>query len=1118
MARLIRMTGPDPDTLLRAAAAPFCVAGPCVEPLPLLAVRQGGLRDAVHELAADAQAVGWLGTPIVVFAELPGLFVGDIAPLDEFERQALIRRAILDVSPAVLGSAATRTTVTDSLDRLFGDLIASGVDASDLKQKLRAAGDGEWEAARNTDVDALYRRYLELIAALPEQGGSARSDGRDGPRRAAGAIITRPDSARAGLRRPLRDAGERRSIDIHGLADLRRGWRGFLDALHAAPFVDELRIYITESSNTTEAAQRDVAKWLQDHADETRIVPRGTNTPPAIAHLRSTLFTLGGTVAPPSADVSVTAAPDVTRELDGVAREIKRLLASGSPERASSIAVVARKARPYLTSAADVFARYRIPFTARLRYTLTDVPAIAALLRCLRSVGEGWTVAGLRELAGSPYFSTGLDAGVLGFASAQLRPRGLAEWIAALGKLQDEARSDVEDRDGPSLERLIATRAALRLIQEQTAALSGPASLAEWIALTRSAIGSTSVRASEARSTTGLLGLATNVRPELTDESPLPLLSASRIDSAAFRATEQVLWSWQRSLATAPAGAGTLSIGDWVGLLETTLSQQEATVRTGTPGGVQLLEALSADGGSFEHVFVVGMSVGAFPAEPAPDALFADHEREALLAAGLPMEPARVWFDREAALWEALARSARRTLKLSYAYADANGAPQLAAAYLDDAISRFDATIGGEKAGRKAGAWVRLVPGSYVFPDSLGDVWSLHELGFHAAAAIRAGSADRDALLGYTARAGRGRTEIERLLATAGVSDTRATMRARSNTAGVDRTTLANAWNGQIDDPALLDALRATYGDRVWSATQLETYGRCPFSFFVKYALGVRQNPEAEDEDSALQVGAVMHSVLARVYARLVAEFGDDAMSHANADRACEIVTEECVQELVPHDETARRGIFLGRAREIAAQLSAYVVWEMEQNAKTPRVPWRMEHGFGVDGADAPMVTLTSNGRAVRLRGRIDRIDRVLVAGAEKHLYVVDHKSGDSAFKGVTSLQPAGGVLQLALYLAALRELEPEASIWGGAYQIVRARKRVAALDRCSLVKAGVKELGTATQLKAQATIDGAAAVALAINDEIIAGHFPARVPEHVTCLHYCDCRDLCREERIKSW
>ncbi len=202
----------------------------------------------------------------------------------------------------------------------------------------------------------------------------------------------------------------------------------------------------------------------------------------------------------------------------------------------------------------------------------------------------------------------------------------------------------------------------------------------------------------------------------------------------------------------------------------------------------------------------------------------------------------------------------------------------------------------------------------------------------------------------------------------------------------------------------------------------------------------------------------------------------------------------------------------------MAATLADYVVWEMTANKKAPRVPLRMEQGFGVDGAESPVVVLESGGRTIKLRGRIDRVDRMLVAGAEEYLYVVDHKSGGSAFSGLTNLQPAGAVLQLALYIAALREIEPKARIWGGAYQLVHGLERKAPLDRCSVVKAGVKELGNATQLKAQATIDGAAGLALSISDGITAGRFPARAPEKVDCLRYCDFRDVCREERVKSW
>lgn len=1119
MARLICISGSDAHALLSAAAAPFWSPGPCVEPLPLLAVRQGGLRDAVHQLAADSAAIGWFGQPIVVFSDVPALFAGDLAPLDDLEREALVRRAMHDVSLSALGGTSIRATVAESLDRLFGDLVAAGVTDAGAAESLAAAQHGEWEGKRNADIAAVYGRYLELLAALPARAGVARTDGRDGLLQAARAIVERPTLAREGLRRPLRSVEEKRSIDIYGLADLRRGWRALLQALHAAPFIEELRVYIADSSNATGTEERDIESWLRDHADEARVIRNEANPSPALRHLGATLFTLGGATAQPSSEVSVTAAPDIIRELESVASKVKSLLSAGRLEttRPSEIAVVARKARPYLTSAADVFARYGIPFSARLRHNLTDVPVIAALLRCMHAAAGGWTSSGLREIGGSPYFTTNLDAGVLGYAAARLRPSGLTEWIAALESLEAEARANEDEFEGPAPGKLRSAADAIRQVDAHLSSFTGTKRATDWITLTLSAIGADSARAARAGMDNGLLGLAINAHPTLTDESPSPLVSAARIDSSALRKAEEVLLSWKRALVHDPDGERTLTLGEWVQALEATLSKREVTVRTGIAGGVHLLEALAADGRSFEHVFVLGMSVGAFPAEPLPEALIADDEKVALFAKGLPIEPARIWFSREAALWYSLARSARRSLALSYSYADANGAPQLGAAYLDEVVSRYDATLGGAEPGAKAADWVTRIPGSYVIPSSIDEIWSLHELDLLTARSLRGDACQRDALLGFSTREAKRVEEVARLLALAGVADTRASMRVAARAPDFDRCELANSWNGLVEDPVLLDALRRDYGDRVWSATQLEAYGRCPFAFFAKYALGVRQTDVVEDEEGARYMGAVMHSVLGRVYGRLVSEFGDEALSSVNADRARGIVADECEKELLP-GETAQRGILRGRAREMAATLSDYVVWEMKQNRKAPRVPLRMEQGFGVYGADSPVVTLQSEGRTIKLRGRIDRVDRMLVAGAEEYLYVVDHKSGGSAFKGLTNLQPAGAVLQLALYIAALREIEPKARIWGGAYQLVRGLERKAPIDRCSAVKAGVRELGNATQQKAQATIDGAAGLALSITDGITAGRFPARVPEKVDCLQYCDFRDVCREERVKSW
>ncbi len=891
MARLISISGADAHALLSAAAAPFCSPGPCVEPLPLLAVRQGGLRDAVHQLAASGSAIGWLGQPIVVFADLPALFAGDLAPLDALEREALIRRAMRDVSLSGLGATSIRATVAESLDRLFGDLVAAGVTDAGAAERLAAAQHGEWEGKRNADIAAVYGRYLAILAALPLRAGVARTDGRDGLLQAAHAIAERPTIAREGLRRPLRAVGEKRSIDIYGLADLRRGWRVLLQALHAAPFIEEIRVYIADSNHATGATgtpgteERDVEAWLREHADETRVIDSKATLSPALRHLGATLFTLGGATASPSSEVSVTAAPDIIRELEHVARTVKSLLSSGQAEttRPSDIAVVARDARPYLTSAADVFARYGIPFSARLRHNLTDVPVIAALLRCLHAAADGWTWLGIRELGGSPYFTTHLDVRVLDYAASQLRPSGLTEWIAALERLEAEAQANADEFEGPDPDRLRSAIDGIRQVDAHMSSFTEARRATDWITLTLRAIGADSAGAARAGMDNGLLGLAINATPTLTDESPLPLVSAARIDASALKEAKAVLLSWKRALVHDPDGERALTLGDWVQALQATLSKNEVTVPTGIAGGVHLLEALAAEGRSFEHVFVVGMSVGAFPAEPPPDGLIADDEKVELFAKGLPTEPARIWFSREAALWYSLARSARRSLALSYSYADANGAPQLGAAYLDEVVSRYDARLGGAEPGAKASDWVIRIPGSYVIPSSVDEVWSFHELELLTARSLgvdvcQLDACQRNALLGFSAREAKRVEEVERLLTLAGVADTRAAMRVAARAPEFDRSELAHSWNGLVEEPALLDVLRRDYGHRVWSATQFEAYGRCPFSFFAKYALGVRQTEVIEDEEGARYQGAVMHAVLGRVYGRLVSEFGDEAL------------------------------------------------------------------------------------------------------------------------------------------------------------------------------------------------------------------------------------------------
>jgi ATP-dependent helicase/DNAse subunit B len=188
------------------------------------------------------------------------------------------------------------------------------------------------------------------------------------------------------------------------------------------------------------------------------------------------------------------------------------------------------------------------------------------------------------------------------------------------------------------------------------------------------------------------------------------VVDATRRDVEALAALAGWLLEWRAALPLAPGAADErLGPAEWYRELVAALDDAEVALSTPQRRGVQVLEVSAAVWRSFDHLFLVGMSAGEFPAEPAGRELFAEHEREARHAAGLPLEPARVWFAREASLLRTLVNATRRSLHVSYAYADATGAAQIPSAYFDEVVSRFASAEGATAARRRT-------PGSSASP------------------------------------------------------------------------------------------------------------------------------------------------------------------------------------------------------------------------------------------------------------------------------------------------------------------------------------------------------------------------------------------------------------------
>lgn len=224
---------------------------------------------------------------------------------------------------------------------------------------------------------------------------------------------------------------------------------------------------------------------------------------------------------------------------------------------------------------------------------------------------------------------------------------------------------------------------------------------------------------------------------------------------------------------------------------------------------VPLVSASEVAGATVRHVFVVGAAEGTIPARLDPGARLDFVEREVARRGGLAVPNATLAASREALTFDALVRSARSSLTLTYPESgQRNG--QLASPYF--------ASLG-------------LVP--------------------HAPASAGQGAKPAASL-----------PEFRRRLLAAGDQSASASdavlARARRALAVESRRESGeppDEFDGIIGEPYPTDA-------PPFSATSLLALGQCTFRWFAQYALTLYEPEEAEDELSALIRGNLYHHAL----------------------------------------------------------------------------------------------------------------------------------------------------------------------------------------------------------------------------------------------------------------
>lgn len=757
-----------------------------------------------------------------------------------------------------------------------------------------------------------------------------------------------------------------------------------------------------------------VFEHFRARATEVRWAPR-ENADPLHTTLDQRLFRpeIEGGPLPIEGRIALLPAADRVREVERIARTIWELASEVPWQR---MAVTFPRMDLYAPLIREVFPEYGIPFNLSIGFPLSQCPPVVALLAALEVVLNRYHRRHVLRFLHLPYitytFENGqpLDPDALDRLSRMLRiVEGRRGWLRAIvGRIErlrermDRLQEGIYDEEGaPEPEE---ERQRLKAEQEELITLrSGIAHLfRELSALERR-----------------MSGDAFRDRIwEMIERFEVVKHILSHGDPSTMERDIRGLERFKRVLdevvqATTFSRRRNFSLRELYDLLRSALSGATYNVSVPEEYGVQVLGLLEIRGLRFDVLFLGGLVEGECPRPLGSEVFLSDPSRRAL---GLHLRENRLPEDRF--LFYLSLVTARKKGFLSY-------------------------------------------PGDLVPSSFLSELRRIVEVSEHRPSGFHPHTrAEWDRWFGVACSAPVGdergsalQTAVRNRVEAEGPENLRDLLRRIKI---VDRRTRSGDWTpyeGVLRAPEILRRLRRHF-DRQYpfSITQLETYARCPFAFFLQRVLRVMPLEEVEQDLTALERGDLLHRIVYRFYAE-----GEAPVTPANVDEACariRAIAEEEMQEGFPSGgffyEVEKRRIAQDGVDGRPCLLSRFVEQEaLEEDRARPR--W-FELSFGgyrnmgaTDAHSSPepyriQGTVDGIPMEVAVTGKIDRMD----VAEDGRLVVLDYKTGRLHVRGEDIL--TGLSLQLPIYLLAAEEIlrdriGPAEAVAGGYYHLRSIRE-----------------------------------------------------------------------------
>ena len=286
----------------------------------------------------------------------------------------------------------------------------------------------------------------------------------------------------------------------------------------------------------------------------------------------------------------------------------------------------------------------------------------------------------------------------------------------------------------------------------------------------------------------------------------------------------------------------------------------------------------------------------------------------------------------------------------------------------------------------------------------------------------------------------------------------------------------------------LADPFAEEYGpQKGWSGSRLETYRLCPYSFFVRYVLGLEPREEPREGLDGRQLGNIYHRILEMLY-KEAADASDTEALLAALDQVAGRILDEA-----PRREGFRVTAWWEHTR---GEITDHVRDSLRALAELggEYVPYRFEAPFGLHG-HPPLVIREGEDR-LRLRGFIDRVDR----DAQGWLRIIDYKAGGPwGFDKKAVVE--GKKLQLPLYGLAARDAlglgEPAEGFYWHVQQAEASGFKMSTFDGGPNA---AMELGV---LKGWEAVHGVRAARFAPQPPPLPDGCPSYCPAVAFCWHY---------------